>query len=127
MKNKTMKINELNIVGGGKPLRESNLELLRIFAMLVIIAHHMVVNSTVIDCMDFSHPTSHTYFLMVWGMWGKTAINSFILISGYFLCKGRLTWQRYLKLLVEIYFYKFFIMVLFALVSFSSPTLMIPP
>lgn len=122
MKNKTMKINELNIVGGGKPLRESNLELLRIFAMLAIIAHHMVVNSTVIDCMDFFHPTYQTYFLMVWGMWGKTAINSFILISGYFLCKGRLTWQRYLKLLVEIYFYKFFIMVLFALSGYEPLT-----
>ncbi len=72
--------------------------------------------------MDFFHPTYHTYFLMVWGMWGKTAINSFILISGYFLCKGRLTWQRYLKLLVEIYFYKFFIMVLFALSGYEPLT-----
>ena len=74
-------------LGGGiaKKQRNSNLELLRIFAMMAIIAHHFVVNSTVDKQYDYLNPTLNHYFLEIWGMWGKTAINSFILISGYFL------------------------------------------
>ena len=68
---------------GVKRLRNSNLELLRIFAMLAIIAHHFVVNSTVNLQYNYLNPTTNQYFLEIWGMWGKTAINSFILISGY--------------------------------------------
>lgn len=32
--------------------RNSNIELLRIFMMLVIILHHYIVNSGVIQCVD---------------------------------------------------------------------------
>lgn len=110
--------------GGGyvKPLRDSNLELLRVFAMMAIVAHHSVVNSTVINHIDFASPTANAYFLMVWGMWGKTAINSFILISGYFLCKGQLTWQRWVKLLAEMYFYGIIIMLIFAAIGYQPLT-----
>lgn len=90
--------------------------------MLAIVAHHSVVMSTVVRSMDFSHPTVNTYFLMVWGMWGKTAINSFILISGYFLCKGKLTWQRWVKLLLEMYFYGVVLMLLFAVAGIQPIT-----
>ena len=48
-------------------------------------------------------------FLSYWGMWGKTGINIFILISGYFMCKSDLTIKRYCKVAFEIYFYNFII------------------
>lgn len=75
--------------------------------------------------MDFANPTVNTYFLMVWGMWGKTAINSFVLISGYFLCKGQLTWQRWVKLLIEMYFYRIIITLIFAITGYQPLTPMI--
>src|SRR5574344_728434 len=108
-----------------KKPRESNLELLRIFAMMAIIAHHSVVNSGVTLLFDYVHPNFQTYFLTIWGLWGKTAINSFILISGYFLCTGRLTVSRYLKLLIEVYFYRLIILSIFVLCKYEPITLKI--
>lgn len=100
--------------------RESNLELLRIIAMLAIIAHHYVVNSTVtLSFVYDGNATPQQYFLEVWGMWGKTGINAFILISGYFMCKMRLTVERYAKLFIQVLFYGFTIMLIFALCSYQ--------
>ena len=70
---------------GGKN-RNSNLELYRIIVMLLIVAHHFVVNSGVIDVM-YEHPlSSNSTFLFLFGAWGKTGINCFMLITGYFMC-----------------------------------------
>ena len=86
-------------------MRSSNIELLRIVAMLAIVAHHYVVNSTVINLFDPMQPTANSMFLQLWGMWGKTAINVFVLITGYFMCESKLTAKRYCKILFEIIFY----------------------
>ncbi len=114
--------NVTNISGGGnhKHLRNSNLEVLRIFAMIAIIAHHFVVNSTTTNYFDYLNPTLNQYFLEVWGMWGKTATNSFILISGYFLCKQSLTWQRYVKLFAQIVFYNIVIYFIFVATDYDA-------
>ena len=106
-----------------KQLRYSNLELLRILAMLAIIAHHYVVNSTVTTHFTYENTSAQQYFLEVWGLWGKTAINSFILISGFFMCKMNLTWQRYLKLFVEFLFYGLLIMLIFAITGYEPLTI----
>ncbi len=104
--------------------RDSNLELLRILAMLAIIAHHYVVNSTVTDSFVYDGTTTiQQYFLEIWGMWGKTGINVFILISGFFLCKMQLTLRRYVKLLVSIFFYSFVIMLIFAICDYQPLTM----
>lgn len=105
-----------------KSPRESNLELLRIFAMLAIIAHHFVVNSGVEQLMNYANPQTNDYILAVYGAWGKTAINSFILISGYFLCKSEMTWQRWLKLYIEIQYYSWMIITIFAITGYETPT-----
>lgn len=66
--------------GGGT--RNSNLELYRIIVMLLIVAHHYVVNSGVLDVM-YQHPLSvKSIFLFLFGMWGKIGINCFVLITG---------------------------------------------
>ncbi len=105
-----------------KTQRDSNLELLRILSMLAIIAHHYVVNSTVSSQFNYENTSTQQYFLKIWGLWGKTAINSFILISGYFLCRMKLTLQRYLKLVVEVMFYGILIMLIFALTGYEPLT-----
>ncbi len=107
-------------MGGGKAPRNSSLELLRILAMMAIIAHHYVVNSTVVSHFSIDQPKPQQEFLLMWGMWGKSAINSFILISGYFLCTMQLTLRRYMKLLVEVLFYGLLIMAIFSLTGYQA-------
>ena len=107
-----------------KKPRSSNLELLRIIAMLAIIAHHYVVNSSVRGLFAYDGTaTPQQYFLEVWGMWGKTGINAFILISGYFMCRMQLTARRYVKLLIQILFYGITIMLIFAICDYQQLTI----
>ena len=71
--------------------RDSNLELYRIITMMLIIAHHYVVNSglTSVDGVLYTNPTSwRTLFLLTIGAFGKTGINCFLMITGYFMCKS---------------------------------------
>lgn len=51
-------------------------------------------------------------FLKLFGMWGKTAIDCFLMITGYFMCKSEITVRKFLKLILEVYFYKLVIYVL---------------
>ena len=93
-----------------KKERDSNFELLRIVLMLSIIAHHYVVNSGVMD--NFSQNISNNMmFLQLWGMWGKMAINIFVLITGYFMCKFSLKLIKVVKLIAEVVFYDFIVFI----------------
>lgn len=103
-------------------MRNSNIELLRIVAMLAIIAHHYVVGSTVMELFDPLHPTANQIFFQLWGMWGKTAINVFVLITGYFMCESRLTAKRYCKILFEIVFYSWIMWFLLSVFGYDTIT-----
>ena len=103
--------------------RLSNLELLRILAMLFIVAHHSVVNSGIAEQFDIFHITPNTIFLQLWGMWGKTAINVFVLITGYFMCTSKLTWQRVAKIYLEAKFYKVIFFVVFLVAGYEKISL----
>lgn len=74
--------------------------------MLVIIAHHYVVNSG-LTTMIYENNSLRAvdYFLLIWGWGGKTGINCFILITGYFMCTSKITALKYGKLVGELYFY----------------------
>ena len=93
--------------------RDSNLELFRVIVMLLIIAHHYVVNSGVWDVIQANEPTANSLFYYIFGMWGKTGINCFVLITGWFMCTSQITLRKFLKLLLEIEFYKIAISVAF--------------
>ena len=90
-----------------KKTRESNIELLRIIGMLMVVAHHYVVNSGILNGFEPGNTSLKFIFLNLWGMWGKTGINLFVLISGYFMCKNQLTMKRYCKVLFEWILYHF--------------------
>lgn len=71
--------------------------------MLLIVAHHYVVNSGMMDEMR-KHPTAvNSLFFFVCGAWGKTAINCFVMITGYFMCTSHITLKKFIKLLLEMY------------------------
>lgn len=106
--------------------RSSNLELYRIICMLMIVAHHYVVNSglTCADCIlknDFT--SSNSIFLVLFGAWGKTGINCFLMITGYFMCTSKITVKKFIKLIGTVYIYKIFIFFIFLFTGYETVTL----
>jgi len=107
-----------------KSERSSNLELLRICAIIIIIAHHYVVNSGFTKgYFDFSNVTFNMIFLQFVGFGGKMAINVFILISAFFMCKQKAIWSKLLKFILMIYFYKIVFSTIFWASGYESITL----
>ncbi|MBQ6848206.1 MAG: acyltransferase [Clostridia bacterium] len=93
-------------------LRDSNIELYRIISMFLIVAHHYVVNSglTSLDGPIYAAPMSFSsQFLLLLGAWGKTGINCFVLITGYFMCTSQITPKKFAKLFFEFMFYRIII------------------
>ncbi len=108
------------------PGRDSNLELFRCITMLLIVAHHYVVNSglTSTDGPVMVNPCSwRSLFLLIFGAWGKTGINCFVLITGYYMCRSHITGRKYFRLLGEIYFYKILICSIFTLTGYQQVTM----
>ena len=110
-------IKEEKLRGG---IRSSNIELFRILSMLIIVAHHYVVNSGLWACID-SQPNLHfrDYFLLIFGWGGKTGINCFVLITGYFMCASNITKKKFCKLVEEVYFYNIIIWCLFFAIGYE--------
>ena len=98
--------------------RDSGVELFRIIAMLSIVAHHYVVNSGVMSLLGGT--TIRDFFYYLFGMWGKTGINCFVLITGYFMCQSSITLRKFLKLFLEVVFYKITIYVIFACTGYYT-------
>lgn len=84
-------------------VRSSNFELLRIFAMLGILASHFL--GPVFDEIKAPGNTPLADFLLVQATFGKIGISCFMLISGYFMCKQEFTIKKYIRILAQIYFY----------------------
>ena len=122
----------LTAVGGFKQ-RSSNLELYRIICMMLIVAHHCVVNSGLIATDPITQESIgpmaenrfcfNGLFLMAIGMWGKTGINCFLLITGYFMCTSKITLRKFVKLLLWICIYKISIFTIFLFTGYESLSL----
>jgi len=108
-----------------KPQRSSNLELYRIICMLMIVAHHYVINSGLAApdgvMMQNLHSANSLYYWL-FGVWGKTGINCFMLITGYFMCKSQITLRKFLKLMLEVYLYKLVICAIFMIAGYEHLT-----
>lgn len=87
-----------------KSTRQSNIELLRIFAIILIVAHHIAVHS------DFSFSNDSIALNKLWIQFieigGKMGVNIFILISGYFgVTAIYIKPQKAIKLWLQIFTY----------------------
>lgn len=113
--------NHESSTGGAKThQRDSGLELFRIIVMILIVAHHYVVNSGLIS-LAYSNPLSMpSIFLFLFGAWGKIGINCFVLITGYFMCTSKITLRKFLKLLLEIMLFKIVIGSVFFVTGYQS-------
>lgn len=99
-----------------KKTRSSNLELYRIVCMFFILAGHYVFNSGLVSPggpIDSTPNSANSIFLRLFGMWGKTGINCFLMITGYYMCTSHITLRKFLKLLLQIYLYKILIYSIF--------------
>lgn len=103
-----------------KKQRNSNLELYRIIVMLLIVCHHYVVNSGLMGELENEPITAKSLFFYVFGMWGKTGINCFVLITGYFMCKSSITLRKFLKLFLEVELYNVVIFSIFVLSGYQD-------
>lgn len=84
--------------------------------MLLIVAHHYVVNSGLMaaDGPIYANPLSwRSLFLLLLGAWGKTGINCFVMITGYFMCKSHITAKKFAKLVGEWLFYRYLLHAIF--------------
>ena len=84
--------------------RQSNIELLRIIAMLMIIAHHFSVHG------GFQYSTDDLTINYLWinfiAIGGKIGVNIFVLISGYFLINAvGFNVNKLVKLWIQIFSY----------------------
>ena len=115
-----------------KKERSSNLELYRIVCMLLIVAHHYVTSSGVASSGGpiLSSPSSaSSIFLSLFGAWGKTGINCFLMITGYYMCTSRISLRKFIKLLMQIYFYNisiYFILLITGYETFTIKSILKP-
>ena len=118
---------ENNTVVSSKKVRSSNLELFRVISMLLIIAHHYVVNSglsAVGGPLYTDEYSVKSVIMFVFGAWGKTGINCFMMITGYFMCTSEITAKKYAKLLLEVFFYRVVIYLIFIVTGLETFSLM---
>lgn len=99
--------------------RQSNFELLRIILTILVIAHHYVVNSGVMALFDYHQIGVRMIWLQFFGAFGKIAINAFLLITGYFLCRGGWSMKKWLRLYFQVKFYRIVCYALFVLTGYT--------
>lgn len=89
-------------MGQAKTLRNSNLECLRILAMLCIMFHHFSVHGCAwvnkVYCAD-------KYFVDATFSFGKLGVALFVMISGYFMVQSKFTVKKFWKIWGQTLFY----------------------
>ena len=91
-------------------VRQSNIELLRIVAMVLIVMHHYVVHgATDFVSLPFSAQNVITLFL---GAFGRSSVGIFVLICGYYSIKSDFKLPRFVTLFAQVLAYSVVILLL---------------
>ncbi len=106
--------------------RSSNFELLRIVAMLIIIAGHYAFHGVrhginpQMATLWLDGPTFNKFFTSFLVNGGGVGNGLFFMLTGYFMFGREYKLRRLVKLLAEAYFYAFFLLLLWAALRFSG-------
>lgn len=107
-------------------VRDTNLELFRIFLMVVLIMpSHYIMSGGAIRMVDPEHLSLNMYVAELFSRTGRMGNNCFLLITGYFMCNMKFSWRKFWKLVFLVEFYAVGIYLLFTMTryeSFSFPT-----
>ncbi len=98
--------------------RQSNIELLRIVAMLFIVAHHFSGHSGFNFSKDLI--TVNRLWVQFIGIGGKIGVNIFVLISGYFLVSSQsIRTNKVIKLWIQLFTYSILIFAFFTVLGIN--------
>lgn len=105
----------------GRIARESNFELLRIVAMVMIIACHyaghgieqVLWSSSPIYNKWLEGSFFHKFYTLFLSSQGQIGVALFFMMTGYYMIKSRVMPFKLVKLMLEIFYYSFFALVLF--------------
>lgn len=95
--------------------RQSNMELLRVLAMLMVVTYH--VSNRVGATLTLEGFTFSRVFFMATSLLGDLGNSLFVLISGYFMVESAFRLRRVLRLWAEVFFYSLLFAALAALVG----------
>lgn len=98
------------------------IDLLRIVAMLIIIAHHFALHSGLI----FDSTSSQGTILSIFALGGKTGVNIFVLITG-FCSSGTIRWKKVANIIGCTVFYSlvlFFFSIMTGAIAWSGKALL---
>ncbi len=98
-------MNSINKTISSKPMRESNIELLRIFAACAVVILHY--NNPVFGgAVEYTHGLSRGMLIFFEAL-SVGAVDIFVMISGYFMCKSnKRTLLKPLELIIQVILFK---------------------
>ena len=99
--------------------RNPSFELLRVIAMLMILTLHYNIHAEVL--LQLGIPAAAVnLFANIMEAFAITGLNVYVLISGYFLSKGKVKLSRIITLICQVYFYTLIISLVMQAVGASS-------
>lgn len=99
--------------------RDSNFEILRIVLMIMIVFHHYCVNSGLTKMLDLANITYNTILIQFMSIGGKTGVNGFFILSGYFMINRHIQMGKVLKLYFEVWFYNITVAIFLQCLGYS--------
>lgn len=100
--------------------RKSNIELLRIVAMLMIITLHYLDKGNVLKAFN-EVSTVNEYLAWIMETLCYVAVNIYVLISGYFLTYSKFSFKKLFVLWSQIVFYSWIVGVIFLVTGLIPP------
>lgn len=105
LKEESFRSEEKNRNKSQSTARQSNIELLRIFAIFFIIMHHYVIHGTT-NFIYLDPPLSvQNVVAIFFGAFGRPAVGIFVLICGYFSIKSDFKLPRFVSLVAQVFSY----------------------
>lgn len=83
--------------------RQSNVELLRVIAMMMIILHHYCLFGGFVNQFNLTEITINTVLIQFFSLGGKIGVNIFFLISGFFMIEKTMRPEKVWKLIFQIF------------------------
>lgn len=106
-----------------KPARNASLDLLKCLSMLMVVALHATNTSMGIEDVSFCLPRDIRWlFSFLIRSFAFVAVDCFVLITGYFMCKSKFSYKKIIKLWITVFTYSFGIYFLLCIVPFASTT-----